>query len=339
VFPAAEFEDSIDHICLELFTAVSHKESKHKGNLLQSLQAASPDELRCVWQVLFVRLAWCIADDRAYWQQALSPEASAAAAAVAWPASSGGRRQLQELFSSIPSYHAQFLETLGLPRPNPNDWKSWLAPDAMLLMRRLASHVNPKFSSSSSTTTTAANCSPDSGSGVCSSSADTQLISGGRGSSSSSSSSHSASACDDFQPLSIAYEQWGWALPCPEAPLLLLELLLLELLGSKSDIVRSSTHILGMFYGRARISEAAAAEAAGAMLQEALTLLPTAVLQAAAAAGCPGLRPQPDAEDSTKTVAAGLISGCSFMLRGLLDHANARGRCAVRSRRCDLPLL
>jgi hypothetical protein len=110
---------------------------------------------------------------------------------------------------------------------------------------------------------------------------------------------------------------------------MLLELVLLELRQSEPATARSAIFncfrdIWWMFDGRALISEAAAAAAADAVLQEAL-LLPTAVLQAAAAAGCPGLWPQPDAEDNIKTVAAGLSSACSDLLLGLLDHANQRG--------------
>jgi uncharacterized membrane protein YgcG len=276
-YAAADFQETVEHITTVLLGADGCSETAgSECDLLQAVQAASPDELRCMWQVLFVHLAWYIADDRLYWQQALSVDSSTAVAAAAWPVSSGGRAQQQELFSCIPCYHAQFLETMGALPPAPLNETDLVPFDALLKMRSLALHASwdeEQCSSSSS------------GSG-----------SSGGGSSSSIDGGSTASArlleCGQTQPPSCGVEQWGWALPCPEAPLMLLELLLLELLGSRPAMATlyCPQYTDCMLEGLASTSPAAAATAAGVMLQGALTLLPEAVLQAAAAAGCPGLR-------------------------------------------------
>lgn len=118
-------------------------------------------------------------------------------------------------------------------------------------------------------------------------------------------------------------QQLGEVLPAPGLLLrLLLEVLLLRPLGTYNSIALIMNIMASLQLNR---GAAAAAEAATGVLRMPLLLtqLPDAVLCVAAAAGCPGLKPQPGADMEAAAGVAEMHHGYALLVLGMATWSGA----------------
>jgi hypothetical protein len=233
-----------------------HSSSNGAASWQPMLHAAADDALVSLWRILFVYLAWMVGAQR-------RQVASWATARLA-----AGKKAAQKALAAVPCYHEQLLAAVGAPVT----WE--VGPNTELVTHTITalwSVIQGKKTTS---------------------------VSIGNGSSAGSSSSSATAAAGAQQQL---MQQLAGAVPCKQALLLLLEAVLVQLYvqDPSSDAVRtmdnSNLLVFGVLQALEHHSgEAAAAEAASVLLQALVQALPQAVLHAAAAAGCEGLRPHAD---------------------------------------------
>jgi hypothetical protein len=276
--------------------AMSVASSSDSNGWQQVLDSAADETLVSLWYILFVYLAWTVGVER---RQVLNRVTARLASE---------KKAAQKALAAVPCYHEQLLAAVGAP----SEWV--VGANYVLAMGTLAALVSildRKETSNASTSTSTSTSSSDG----------------------SSSSSSSAAAFAGVQ------QQLAAAVPCKEALLLVLEVVLLQLYAqdlSSQDAVMAIDASKGLLCGvlhvlKQQSGTAASAEAAAALLQAVVQMLPQAVLHAAAAAGCKYLRPH--ADESTILLVQTLHCEYAKLVTWVPATANP-GEWSVASRMC-----
>jgi hypothetical protein len=239
--------------------------SSNNSSLLQMLEAASSTQVASLWRVLFVFLAWTVGAERR----------SSAGLTSARPLAA--REAAKQAMAAVPCYHQELLAAVGAPPAH--EVGAYSAITANMIAQLWQMVVQQKVSASIST-------------------ANSNNNSHG-GSSSNRSSSSNSTGVAAAQPQLL--QQLVAAVPCRQALLLVLEAALLQLytqeltsitLQVMGNLMTLTCCMLGCVQQQS--GAAASAEAASVLLPALVQLMPQAVLHAAAAAGCEGLRPNAD---------------------------------------------
>jgi hypothetical protein len=271
------------------------RDSSNRSSKWPQLLAAAPAEtLEGLWQILFVYLAWVAGAERRQVAGRATVRLTAAEKAA------------KKALASVPCYHEQLLAAVGAPATW--DVGAHIAHVVAALVRL---YYRIYWSTPAST-------------------------SSGNGSSNSTSSSVAVSG-DNPEEVNAAHREemrrLAASLPCAEALLLLLEVLVSYLYLHQLDSFTMSTmddvrEVLAVMLDAAdkTAAPADAAAAAVVLLQAVVQHLPPAMLHAAAAAGCEGLRP--GADENSRALVTGLqVQYAQLLLLAPVYTSKSECRC------------